>query len=307
MSIPYFDAHCDTAVPVHYTGGSLWENGFHLDLRRLSAYAPCAQVFSVCVRHQPGMTRETELVLDTLLRELEKHPETVTLCRNAVDITNAARSGKVAALLSVEGMEKLDCRLETLKRAWDRGVRIVHITWNHDNALCGAAMDSGSGLTAAGRAFVPAAQEMGVVLDMSHLSERGFWDTLELAKKPVLAGHSDSLAVCGDWPRNLTDEQFKALVETGGVAGLNFCCDFLGHGRDIDAILRHAEHFLSLGGEKALCLGGDLDGIPVLPAGLEGVQSMGALYEAMLRLNWSESLVQDIFYNNLMNFMERAL
>ncbi|MGN1001983.1 MAG: dipeptidase [Oscillospiraceae bacterium] len=306
MNIPYFDAHCDTAVPVHYCGGSLRENSFHIDLQRLGAYAPCAQVFSVCVRHGPSMGEETDKVLDTLLAEIAANGDRVRLCRSTVDITNTAAEGKIAALLSVEGMEKLSCSLTGLRRAYDKGVRIVHLTWNHDNALSGAAMDSGSGLTELGRDFVPAAQDMGVALDLSHLSERGFWETIEVAKKPVLAGHSDARALC-DHPRNLTDEQFRALVKTGGAAGLNFCCDFLGHGRDVDAVAAHAEHYLSLGGEKALCLGGDLDGIPELPGGMEGVQSMEALYEAMLRRNWSEDLVRDIFWNNLFAFMERAL
>lgn len=306
MRIPYFDAHCDTAVPVHYSGGSLRKNEFHIDLERLASYAPCAQVFSVCVRHGEAMVEETGRVLDTLLRELDANADLVSLCRDTVDITNATAAGRIAALVSVEGMEKLSCSLSGLKRAYDKGVRIVHITWNHDNALSGAAMDSGSGLTALGREFVPAAQDMGVVLDMSHISERGFWDTLEVAKKPVLAGHSDSLAVCGGCPRNLADGQFKALVKTGGVAGLNFCCDFLGRGRDVDAVIAHAEHFLALGGEKAVCLGGDLDGIPELPRGLQGVQSMETLYEAMLRRNWSEGLVKDIFWSNLFAFLERA-
>ena len=83
--------------------------------------------------------------------------------------------------------------------------------------------------------------------------------------------------------------------------------DILGHGRDVDAVIKHAEHFLSLGGEKALCLGGDLDGIPEMPKGMKGVQDMGMIYEAMLKQGWSEDLVRDIFYRNLRNYMERAI
>lgn len=309
MKYPYFDAHCDTAVPVHYGKGDLCRNHYQLDLRRLSAYAPCAQVFAVCIYgdlYGEMQQKQAEAILCTLLGELETHADRVRLCRSAADLRCAAAEGRIAALVSLEGMDQLDCSLERLRQAYARGVRIVHLTWNRDNALSGAAMASGEGLTDRGRAFVTAAQEMGVVLDLSHLSDRGFWDVLELAKKPVLAGHSNSRAIC-DFPRNLTDDQFAALVRTGGVAGLNFCVDFLGLGRDVDAVVAHAEHWLSLGGEKAVCLGGDLDGIPKLPQGMEGVQSLDRLYEAMLRKNWSEALVQDIFYNNLMGFMERAL
>lgn len=306
MKIPYFDAHCDTPVPVHYQNASLQKNEFHLDLERLSRFKPCAQVFSVCVRHGETMIAETDDVLTTFTREIDANDDLVALCRSAKDIDDAVREGKIAALLSIEGAEKFNCSIMKLAGMYTRGVRIVHLTWNHDNALCGAAVDSGSGLTDQGRGFVRAAQSMGVALDMSHISERGFWDVLEIAEKPVLAGHSDSQALC-DVKRNLSDKQFVALVRTGGVAGLNFCTDFLGLGRDIDAIVAHAEHYLELGGEKAVCLGGDLDGISELPGGIAGVQSLDALYEAMLRKNWSEALLQDIFWGNLRAYFGRVL
>ena len=304
--IPYFDAHCDTPVPVHYRGGSLWRNGFHLDLERLSVFAPCAQVFSICVNQGADMAAETERVLDTLLREIFSNANAVRLCGSAAELDAAEKEGKIAALISVEGADRLDCSPERLRALWGRGVRVVHLTWNHDTALCGAAMDSGGGLTGQGKSFVSAAQDMGVALDLSHLSERGFWDVLECASKPVLAGHSNARALC-DHPRNLTDAQFCALANAGGVAGLNFYGEFLGLGRDISAIVAHAEHWLALGGEKALCLGGDLDGIPYLPSGMRGVESVGELYDAMLAKNWPEDLVRDIFYNNLRNFFGRAL
>ena len=306
--IPYFDAHCDTGLYVYTGGVSLAENDMHVDLRRLSSYAPCAQVFALCAEQGDGMVPVTEAALVALVSELERCDKTVRLCRNAADIAAANAEGKIAALLSIEGMDRLDCSLEKLRWAYELGVRIVHLTWNSDDALCGAALDSGGGLTARGREFVKQAQEMGVVLDMSHISERGFWDVLECAEKPVLAGHSDARALC-DFPRNLTDAQFTALAKAGGVAGLNFCTDFLGLTRDLDAIVAHAEHYFALGGEKAICLGGDLDGIPELPSGFArgGVQDLGALYEAFLRKNWSEDAVRDIFWNNLNEFFSKVL
>lgn len=306
--IPYFDAHCDTGLYVHIGGVSLAENEMHVDLRRLSSYAPCAQVFALCADQGGDMVPVTEAALVALVSELERCDKTVRLCRSAADIAAAVAKGKVAAILSIEGMDRLDCSLEKLRWAYGLGVRIVHLTWNSDDALCGAAMDTGGGLTARGREFVKAAQEMGVVLDMSHLSERGFWDVLECAETPVLAGHSDARALC-DFPRNLTDAQFTALARAGGVAGLNFCTDFLGLTRDLDAIVAHAEHYFSLGGEKAVCLGGDLDGIPELPGGFVhgGVEDLGALYEAFLRRNWSEDAVRDIFWNNLNDFFCKVL
>ncbi len=305
MKIPYFDAHCDTALPVYEAGKSLYRNAFHIDLERLSAYAPSVQVFAICAPHRAGMVDKTEWVMDELLRQIRIHSDKVMLCLSAADLDEAAAQGKVGALISVEGAEKLDCSIENLRKAYKKGLRIVHLTWNHANILSGTCVDGG-GLSEKGAEFVRAAQDMGVALDMSHISEKAFWDIQEIATKPVLAGHSNSKTVC-DHIRNLTDEQFIALVKTGGVAGLNMYLDILGHGRDIEAVLAHAEHFLSLGGEKAVCLGGDLDGIPEMPAGMAGVQDMEKLYEAMLQRNWSEDLVRDVFYGNLRSFMERAI
>lgn len=304
--IPYFDAHCDTALPVWAAGGSLRENGFHLDLSRLAAWAPCAQVFAVCVDHSDDMTGATDAVVANLLRQLDEYVARVRLCRSAADISAAAAEGKIAALISIEGAERLDCSVEKLRTLHARGVRIVHLTWNDDNILCGAALGSGAGLTEQGRAFLREAQRMGVAIDLSHCSERGFWDALECAEKPMLAGHSNARALC-DHPRNLTDAQFRALTASGGVAGLNFCTDFLGGGRDVERIVDHAAHWLSLGGEKAVCLGTDFDGIPELPRGIAGVQSMETLYNAMLRRNWSEDTVRDIFQNNLNNFFAKVI
>ena len=298
--IPYFDAHCDTVTALFEKGGALSENDYQLDVRRLGAYAPAAQFFAVWNGNYPEKA--------ALLRaEAAKNADRMTLCRSMAQVRSANAGGKLAALLSVEGMEQLGCSLDRLRDAHERdGVLMVNLCWNHDNALCGAAMDGQGGLTAAGRAFVPAAQRMGVAIDLSHASERAFWDTLEVCVKPPLASHSDAAALCSDFPRNLTDAQFIALTKCGGGAGVNLCPDFLGLTRDSAAVCAHIEHFLALGGEKSVFLGGDLDGIDDTPADIAGVEHMGEIYEALLRRGLSESLVRDIFYNNLMDILERT-
>ena len=226
----------------------------------------------------------------------------VKLCLNSHDIVSAMADGKIAALLSVEGAEQIG----DIEMAYALGVRVVHITWNFDNELCGSVMGSGAGLSEKGRDFVKKAQELGVLLDMSHISQQGFWEVLEISRKPVIAGHSNTRALC-PVPRNLSDEQFIALKNQGGGAGINLYPEFLGLGRDIDAVFAHIEHFMALGGEKSLFLGCDLDGIDEMPKGIHGVEDLGKIYEVLLRHNYPESLVRDIFINNIMNIMERVL
>ena len=312
MSIPYFDAHCDTIT----RGEPLRRNGCHLDLERLCAYSPCAQVFAIWIapsqkprlgRKYAAAPREYDKYLAALLREFQENSDIISHCRNAADAKKAADEGKIAAFVSIEGADMLKCSIDRLRIAHFLGARMLHLTWNDDNALAGAAMGEDKyGLTMLGKRFVKVAQKLGMLLDMSHISDDAFSDVMALAKRPVVAGHSNSRALCPH-PRNITDEQFAALVKTGGGAGINLCRDFLGLGMDIDAVLAHMEHFLALGGEKAVFLGGDLDGISQPPDGIDGVQDMGRVYEAMLRRNWSEELVRDIFYNNFMDILERAL
>ena len=319
MSIPYFDAHCDTGTKALRSGEGLRSNGVHLDLTRLGAYAPAAQVFAVFSRPKghdwrAGYEHDSPAealaahgadCLSALVGELERNADLAVLCRSAAEAKAAAARGKVAAFLAVEGAELLGSSVEGLRAAYDKGVRLVNLTWNYRNPLCGT-NQTGGGLTAAGRAFVREAQKLGVAVDMSHLSDEGFWDCLEIAARPILAGHSNARALCPH-PRNLTDEMFSALSKAGGVAGLNLCPAFLGEAPDVETCREHIEHFLALGGEKAVCLGTDFDGIDSPPRGVAGVQDMGALYECLLRHNLPEDLVRDIFYNNLFEYLERAL
>lgn len=323
MNIPVFDAHCDTILEAKHHNCGIRENELHVDLKRGLQFTRYAQVFAVFTRPvsnwesldfskdwAPELLKKIgEELLNKLLYEFQINRDILTLCRNAADIETANDSGKAAGLIAIEGAELIGCSIPGLERAYDSGVRLINLCWNYDNALCGAANGpTKSGLTDSGRRYVSRMQELGVAVDLSHASEHTFWDVAEMTKKPVLAGHSNAKAVC-DHPRNLTDDQFKTLVRLGGVAGLNLCQDFLREGgnADIEDILRHAEHFLGLGGEKAVCLGGDLDGIDKPPKGISGIESYSELYNAMLRRNFSEALVRDIFYNNFLNVLEAVL
>ena len=302
MSIPLFDCHCDTAVRVWLTGRSLRENSLHLDLMRLKKFSPAAQVFAVCTETLEDPQGKAAAVIRYFKEQIEMNSDIVKLCLNSHDIVSTMSGGKIAALLSVEGAEQID----DIEMAYALGVRVVHITWNFDNGLCGSVMGSGAGLSEKGRDFVKKAQELGVLIDTSHISQQGFWEVLEISRKPVIAGHSNTRALC-PVPRNLSDEQFIALKNQGGGAGINLYPEFLGLGRDIDAVFAHIEHFMALGGEKAVFLGCDLDGIDEMPKGIHGVEDLGKIYEVLLRHNYPESLVRDVFINNIMNIMERVL
>ncbi len=312
MKIPLFDAHCDTAFKMLLKGYGLSENSGHTDLYRGMEYSPYAQfyaLFAMDASDVPlyfpnieGMNAAEmfSAELNNLMYELSRHQDKIMLCKAADDARAAAAAKKTAAFLSIEGAELISCDLKRLEEMFELGVRAINLTWNNPNSLI-----CDEGLTDLGKAFVRRCNELGVIVDVSHLPDAAFWNVIDIAEKPLMASHSNSRAVCGH-RRNLTDEQFSAISENGGVAGINLYSEFLGKEPTVLTVIKHIEHFLSLGGEKHIALGCDFDGCDSLPDGINGIEDIKEIYNTLLRLNYKETLVNDIFYNNLMRVVEEV-
>ena len=300
MDIRFFDGHCDTAWRMFTQGESLLENGGHWDLKRAGKYTGAKQVFALYAddRYAGDFGRLYDGMLENFLREIGENSDAAVLCTTIQETDRAEKEGKIAAFLSIEGGELIDCDPDKLEKARDRGVRMLNPVWNHDNLWCGSVNGSGSGLTAKGRDMVKKAQELGIILDVSHMSDRGFWDLCELTDAPFIASHSNSRAV---WraKRNLTDEQFLEIKRRGGTVGINLYRGFLGPDADIDTILRHVEHFIRLGGEDNISLGCDFDGCDELPDGISGVQDIDKIYSAVLTAGYSRRVADKLFHDNL--------
>ena len=305
-----FDGHCDTVLMCHQSRSGFARNHCHVDLERAEKYGRYAQFFALI-----GLTVDIQDIYfhrifyledDLFQQEMAANAGAITHCRTASEAEEAFAAGKVAAFLSVEGAELLDCSTERLEEAYALGVRSVNLTWNHVNALSGTnAEETRQGLTEQGRSFVRKAEKLGVLVDVSHLSDPGFWDVAETLSGPFWASHSNARRVFSQ-PRNLTDEQFTAIIDHNGVAGLNLYAEFLGENPDVDTVIAHLEHWLELGGARNVSLGGDLDGCSCLPAGFTGVESWSLLYERLLQRNYSEVLIQDVFFNNLMRVVSEV-
>lgn len=327
--LPWFDAHCDTISALLFRDGSPAPRRLHVDPDGLETYAPRAQVFALfgdmgrelrkscrdeaefTARVRAGEVREgphCAALYDALLarfrRFLAENAGRVVHCRSAADVDAANAAGRTAAILSVEGGELLFGR--TAEDAYRDGVRIVTLTWNYSNALGGSCV-TGGGLTPKGRDFLRDCARLGILVDLSHGSDELFFETAELLDGPFLASHSDSRAV-HPHRRNLTDEQFRVLAAKGGCAGVNLYADFLTGETPctLSHVIAHIEHFLSLGGEKNVCLGGDLDGCDALPEGIEGVRDVSRLADELARLGYGDGLIRDIFYNNLYRVFRAA-
>ena len=303
MKIPYFDAHCDTIGMALNGQDSLRRNSYHIDLQRGGQLERYAQVFALygdvdSVQHVDLWTHYRTLY-ERFVREVGENADLVCHCRSGAEVDAAIGRGRVAALLSIESADLLECRAERIETVAGWGVRIMNLTWNQANAISGTnCRESERGLSELGRDFVRELEANSIYADVSHLSDAGFWDLVGMAHRPVVASHSNARALCHH-PRNLTDDMFRAIRDSGGVVGINYYRDFVGRTGDIDALAAHIEHFWALDGQKTLCFGGDMDGCDVLADGIDGVQSVPRLYQALLARGYGRELLEDLFWNNL--------
>ena len=300
MNVSVFDFHCDTSLKLlgedMNSAGELRKNEGHIDLERasvLSGYAQCFACFTTpfmekWAKVSPIVVFERELV--TIQREVDRNKDRIAIAYSPEEIKENRENGKMSAILTLEGTAGIGYDPEMLPDLHAIGFRVASLGWNEQNPLTGSHV-TGGGLTDQGRAFVKLAQELGILIDVSHISDEGFWDIMDITDAPVIATHSNSRTICGH-SRNLTDDMFKAIVKTGGVAGYNMCADFtFEKDPTLDHVCDHILHFLELDPSgKHIALGGDLDGV-----------------DSMLERGLSEGMIHDIFWNNAIGVMERAV
>ena len=305
MKMRVMDCHCDTAFELWSGKKELAGSGLQIDLAKTGALEGYAQFFALWTfpglaeRYGRPVPEIFDAVLENFLAQLRKHSDLAVQARTPQEVQAAVEAGKTAAVLSIEGPAGLDYDPGRLADLYEKGFRMTTLGWNEQNPLAGSHV-TGGGLTARGREYAKTAQRLGYILDVSHLSEQGFWQLCDLAEKPIIASHSNSRRVWGV-SRNLTDEQFRAICDLGGVAGVNLYTDFLGREPvTLDTVCDHVLHFLELGGAKHIALGGDLDGCESLPRGFAGPQDYPKLARALEDRGVDESVIEDLFWKNAM-------
>ncbi len=213
---------------------------------------------------------------------------------------------KNSAYFTIENSLAINGRLDNIEKFAKLGVKIITLTWNASNQIGdGANVAKAKGLTDFGRLAVKEMEKWGIIVDISHASDKLFFDVAEISTKSIIATHSNSRRVTNH-KRNLTDEQAKIIAANNGIIGLNFHNSFLNNTPQNASkfdIVKHAEHFLSLGLENNICIGSDFDGC-TLPKDIKGSESMSDIYEMFLKHNYKESLINKIFYGNAHKFFE---
>ncbi|MBO4981028.1 MAG: dipeptidase [Lachnospiraceae bacterium] len=323
------DMHCDTIERLlrcqrQGVDQGLRENDGHVDLLRMKAGGYCLQNFALFVNagtcEDPW--EEVCLLYRLYREEMERNSDLIAPALGVEDIAANAASGKMSALLAVEEGAVCKGDLAKLRRLYEMGVRMMTLTWNYQNELGSPSHyctmgkkvrpDVPEGLTECGREFVTEMEELGMIVDVSHLSDAGFYDVLQTAQKPFVASHSNARAICPA-ARNLSDDMIRKLAEKGGVMGLNFYADFLEsvpagkpNPGSLESIVNHARHITDVGGMEVLGLGSDFDGIDTNEA-IPHAGRMKDLWESLHRAGYTESQLDRIFYGNVLRVYQETL
>ena len=295
-----FDLHCDTLYRAFTENKSIISNDCEISLDKAGSLDEWVQCMAVWIPDEVRGENAERLVngcVGLLQRELAKCGGTVGLADGVCDIKHKAN-----IMLTLEGGAALGGKIDNIEHYRKLGFRAMTLTWNGVCELGGGA-DTSQGLSDFGRKAVTEMERCGIVVDISHASDRLFYDVAEIAKRPFIATHSNSRSVY-EHRRNITDEQFEIIKNSGGIVGLTYHKHFLGKDNQSAAdIVRHAEHFLSLGGEDCVALGSDFDG-GELPDDLHSIADMHKIYGEFARLNYSETLIDKLFFRNAYNFYQ---
>ena len=311
------DCHCDTLTELYNKNASLYENEQHFDIKRQIALGGGLQFCAIYVptevfRYQGGL-RYTLCLLDKYNQEIKKLHENgidVLQVRTAEDAGNVLKH-KAATLLAIEEGGAIDGSLEALRCLYELGVRAMTLTWSNRNGIADGINEeaTGSGLTLFGKQVVAEMNRLGMLVDVSHISTAGFWSVIETSTKPIIATHSNAKSLCAH-PRNLNDEQIKALTQNGGLAGITFAGQFLEEdwrNACIESVYKHIDYMLNLiGNDDHIGFGSDFDGISHPPYNIQGVQDYKPLIEYLSKY-YSDETINKITHQNVINLLQKVL
>ena len=311
------DCHCDTLTELYNKNASLYENEQHFDIKRQIALGGGLQFCAIYVptevfRYQGGL-RYTLCLLDKYNQEIKKLHENgidVLQVRTAEDAGNVLKH-KAATLLAIEEGGAIDGSLEALRCLYELGVRAMTLTWSTRNDIADGINEeaTGSGLTLFGKQVVAEMNRLGMLVDVSHISTAGFWSVIETSTKPIIATHSNAKSLCSH-PRNLNDEQIKALAQNGGLAGITFAGQFLEEdwrNACIESVYKHIDYMLNLiGNDDHIGFGSDFDGISHPPYNIQGVQDYKPLIEYLSKY-YSDETINKITHQNVINLLQKVL
>ena len=308
------DLHCDTAflMSVMKEPIELRQNNLCVDLMKMKQAESMAQFFAsfIHMKYFDGdFDKAYEAALAMMRRtkaEIAKNSDMISLATNYNELMKNHKNGLMSGILTVEEGGIIHGKMERLEELHREGVRLITLTWNFENCF-GYPNGAEGGLKPFGIEAVERMNDLGMIVDVSHLSDGGFWDVMKYSKKPAIASHSNARRECGH-RRNLTDEMIRALAEKGGISGLNFYPAFLSdEGKaNVDDIVRHMVHMYHVGGEEFVAIGTDFDGFEGAVDGLEHMGKMPEFYEALRKRKFTDSQIEKFCYKNALRVIKEV-
>jgi len=302
-----FDLHCDTILRLYGEGGQLSENNYHIDLSKMKEGDSLAQFFAMFVDLDKTKTpfKTCNEMIDVFEQEIDKNRNIINQGFGVKDI----KEDKITGIITIEEGGVLEGKLENLDHFYDRGVRSITLTWNYENEIgypnCKAPFVD-KGLKPFGLEVVKRMNDLGMLVDVSHLSDGGFWDCIKHSEYPIIASHSNARALC-DVSRNLTDEMILALKDNGGVMGMNFCSYFLDKSKvsKVDDIVKHIKYIDDLAGIDVIAIGTDFDGIGG-ELEIADMSMMRKLVDALKTEGYNDEQLEKVFYKNALRVMSQV-
>jgi len=311
-----FDGHCDTVLDIFNKKRSLGEKSdySHLDIPRMKKGGVNVQFFAAFIEeiYKPNASlKRTLQLIDCIYQQIEKNKEEISIATDYEQIKNTIEADKIAAILSIEGGEALEGDLGVLRMLYKLGVRLLTLTWNQRNQIADGVGESqtGSGLTEFGFKVIDEMNKLGMLIDVSHLSETCFWEVIKRSKSPIVASHSNCYNLCPHL-RNLKDEQIKSIAEKGGIIGITFVPDFLTNEKretTIKDVTEHIDYLVKRVGVDYVGLGSDFDGTKVLPLGLEGVDKVPNITEELLNRGYKVEEIEKILGENWLRVFKKVV
>lgn len=317
------DLHCDTLFKIQEDGGDfrqIFENSGCLDVSRLKQSGYWIQFFAAFIEAdslseeaamEEGYQKALEM-FDIFDRACTWQPEKLCKVTSRKGALEARDAGRIGGILTVEEGGILNGKRERIDHLYDRGVRLITLLWNYENCLGFPNSPSASvmekGLKAFGIETVEYMEEKGMLIDVSHMNDGGFWDVVRHTRKPFVASHSNCRELTAH-PRNLTDEMLRTIGERGGIVGLNFCPLFLtdeGKYGSIDSILAHIRHMINVAGTDAVAIGTDFDGFPE-SVEIAHAGEMNLLEQALNRDGYSPAQIEKIMWRNAWRVVSEIL
>ncbi|MBO4353480.1 MAG: membrane dipeptidase [Clostridia bacterium] len=306
----YFDLHCDTLYEMYEKGTGFYGSGCAVSFENTALFGKYARIMAIWTK--AGIPDEEAYVrYKNILAHAEKRKsENIVFCRGASDMKAAWGEKKIPVFLAVEGASILCGDISRLDELYSDGVRFLTLTWKNSDII-GGAWNTSDGLTDFGREVVKRCAALGIVVDVSHSSRATTAETLDIAEKcgaKVIATHSNAYSVCAHG-RNLTDGEAKSIASRGGVIGISFTPGHLNisGSADISDIVAHAEHYLSLGLEDAICIGADFDGVVNLPRGVSDEKNIVDVEKAFEKAGFDERTREKIFFGNAYGYIVKNM